>query len=76
MKKPRDYVEKFLDITKNKQPFKIDLKNGVVLDIIYDDEIKNYIGWMKEENVCIGTWDIEFLYKCILEDYEEFEIIL
>lgn len=76
MKKPKDYVEKYLDITKNKQPFKIDLKNGTILDLYYDEEIKNYRGFWKEENLWLGIWDIEFLYKCLLEDYDEFDIIL
>ena len=76
MKKQKDYAEKLLVIAKNKQPFKIDLKNGVILDIQYDESIKNYRGYWQEENMYIGVWDVEFLYKCILEDYDEFEIIL
>lgn len=76
VKKQKDYVEKYLETTKNKQPFKIDLKNGVILDMIYDDEVKNYRAWMTEENVCVGIWDMEFMYKCLLEDYDEFEILV
>lgn len=74
--KQKELLDIFVERTKNKQPFKIDLKNGVILDLIYDDEIKNYRGWMTEENICIGIWDIEFLTNCILEDYKEFQIIL
>lgn len=74
--KQRELLNTFVERTKNKQSFKIDLKNGVILDLIYDEEIKNYRGWMTEENICIGIWDIEFLTNCILEDYKDFEIIL
>lgn len=63
--------------TENKKPFKIDLKNGVILDLIYDEEVQNYRGWMTEENVCIGIWDIKFMLECLAdENYDEFEIIL
>ncbi len=74
--KQKELLSIFVEKTKNKQPLKLDLKNGVILDLIYDEEIKNYRGWMTEENICIGIWDIEFLTNCILEDYKEIEIIV
>lgn len=74
--KQKDYIKKYLETTKNKQPFKLDLKNGVILDLLYDEEIKNYRGFWKEENLWIGIWDIKFMLNCLLENYQEFEIIL
>lgn len=75
--KLKDYIKKFVNITQNKEPFKIDLKNGVILDMIYDEEVENYRAYMKEENVCVGIWDIKFILECLAdENYDEFEIIL
>ena len=74
--KQKDYIKKYLETTKNKLPFKVDLKNGVILDLQYDPEINNYRGYWKEENIFIGIWDIKFMLNCIMEDYKEFEIIL
>ena len=39
MKKSKDYIKKYLETTKEQKPFKIDLKNGVILDLEYDEEI-------------------------------------
>lgn len=74
--KQNDYIKKYLETTKNKQPFKLDLKNGVILDMVYDEEIKNYRGYWKEEDMYIGVWDIKFMLNCLMEDYKEFEILL
>lgn len=73
--KQKELLNLFVEKTRNKQPLKLDLKNGVILDLIYDEEIKNYRGYWKEENMWLGIWDIEFLTNCILEDYKEIEII-
>ena len=74
--KQKDYINKYLETTKNKQPFKLNLKNGVILDLVYDEEIKNYRGFWEEENIWIGIWDIKFMLNCLLENYDGFEIIL
>ena len=77
MKKSKDYIDKFVKVTQNKDPFKIDLKNGVILDLEYDEEVQNYRAYMKEENVCIGIWDIKFILECLAdENYDEYEVIL
>ena len=47
------------EIVKNKQPFKIDLENGVILDLIFDNEIQEYRGYWKEENMYIGIWTMK-----------------
>ena len=32
---------------------------------------------MKEENVCVGIWNIKFILECLAdENYYEFEVIL
>ena len=36
------------EVINNKQPLKIDLENGVILDLIYDNEIEAYRGYWKE----------------------------
>lgn len=74
--KQKEYIEKYLETVKNKKPFKIDLKNGVILDMVYDEEVKNYRAWMKEENVCVGIWDKKFMLDCITENYQEIKILL
>ena len=47
------------EIVKNKQPFKIDLENGVILDLIFDNEIQEYRGYWKEEDIYIGIWTMK-----------------
>lgn len=75
--KLKDYIDKFVKHTESKKPFKIDLKNGVILDMIYDEEVENYRAYMTEENICVGIWEIKFMLECLAdENYNEFEIIL
>ena len=74
--KQKELLNIFVERTKNKDPLNLDLKNGVVLDLVYDEEIKNYRGYWKEEDMWIGILDIEFLTNCILDGYDEIEIIL
>lgn len=74
--KQKEFIKNFMEKTKNKEPIKIDLKNGVILDLIYDEEIKNYRGYWKEENIWLGIWDVKFMLNCLLEGYDEFEIII
>lgn len=74
--KQKELLSIFAEKAKNKDPLKLDLKNGVILDLVYDEEIKNYRGYWKEEDMYIGIWDIEFLTNCILENYDEIQIII
>ena len=47
------------EVVNNKQPFKIDLENGVILDLIFDNDIQEYRGYWKEEDMYIGIWTMK-----------------
>jgi hypothetical protein len=60
---------------KNKQPLKIDLLNGVILDLNYDEKIKDYRGYWKEEDIGVGIWKIETLYKIATGEINNVQLI-
>lgn len=45
-----------LEKIKNNEPLKIDLKNGVILDLEFDNKIDAYRGYWKEEDMGVGIW--------------------
>lgn len=59
---------------KNNLPLLLDLKNGILLDLIYNDDIKAYKGYWKEENIYIGIWEKETLIKILTGEYDNVKI--
>lgn len=59
---------------KNNEPLKLDLKNGVILDLQFDDEIKEYRGYWKEENIWIGIWTKKTLIEILNKEIDDIEI--
>ena len=59
--------EKLENIINNKKNLKLDLENGVILDLTYDNEIDAYRGYLKELNLEIGIWKIKTLYQITTE---------
>ena len=43
--KQEKYYNIFMEKIKNKEQLQLDLQNGVILDLIYDNEIKAYRGY-------------------------------
>ena len=48
---------------KNNEPLKIDLLNGVILDLTFDDKVDAYRGYWKEEDMGVGIWKKETLIE-------------
>lgn len=59
--------EKLENIINNKKNLKLDLENGVILDLIYDNKIDAYRGYSKELDLEIGIWKIKTLYQIATE---------
>ena len=52
---------------KNKQKLKLDLENGVILDLTYDNEISACRGYSEELELDLGIWQTETLIKIATE---------
>jgi hypothetical protein len=48
---------------KQQDPLKFDLKNGVILDLTFDNKIDAYRGYWKEEDMGVGIWKKETLIE-------------
>lgn len=59
---------------KNNLPLLLDLKNGILLDLIYNEDIKAYKGNWKEEDMYVGIWEKETLIKIISKEYDNVKI--
>lgn len=71
----KNLQEKLEEKIKNKENLKVDLLNGVVLDLYYDEKIKDYRGYWKEENMNVGIWKIETLYKIATHEIDNVELL-
>ena len=74
--KQEKFMKDLEEKINNKEPFKIDLKNGVILDLNYDNSIKAYRGYMKEENVCVGIWTKKTISMILTGEIQGIEILL
>lgn len=74
--KQEKFMKDLEDKIKNKKPFKIDLKNGVILDLKYDNSINAYRGYWKEYNMLVGIWDKETFSKILSGEIDNVELIL
>ena len=52
---------------KNKQKLKLDLENGIILDLIWKEDIKAYQGYSSEIEMEVGLWLPETLIKIATE---------
>lgn len=52
---------------KNKQKLKLDLGNGIILDLVWNKDKKAYIGYSPEIEMKIGLWLPETLIKISTE---------
>ena len=72
--KQEKYYNIFMEKIKNKE-LQLDLQNGVILDLIYDNEIKAYRGYWEEEKIYLGIWEIPFLAEIIVGKIEGINLI-
>lgn len=52
---------------KNKQKLKLDLENGIILDLNWDKEINAYRGYSNKIETEVGIWLPETLIKIATE---------
>lgn len=54
-------------LIENKKPVKIDLENGIILNLKWKEDIKAYQGYSKEIDMEVGLWLPETLIKIATE---------
>lgn len=72
--KSKNYLNMLMEKIKNKNLLKIDLLNGIVLELNYDNEINAYRGYWKEEDIRVGIWKIETLIKIATHEIDNVEL--
>ena len=71
-----EYIKNLKKRLENKQPLKIDLKNGVILDLTFDNEIQAYRGYWKEEDMYIGIWTTKTFSMILNGEIKDVKILL
>ena len=61
--------EDFLNHLKKAKNIKIDLLNGIVLDLKFDKELKMFKGYSNEIKCKIGIWSAKTLYQIATENW-------
>ena len=64
---------------KNKEQVEnllLDLKNGITIELTFDNDLEAYRGYAKEINIKLGIWTIKTLYQIFNKEYGEMEFIL
>lgn len=59
--------EDFLNLLKKNKNLKLDLENGIVLDLKYDKDLKAYKSYV--DDLDMGIWKIKTLYRIVTEDW-------
>ena len=59
--------EDFMKNLKTAKKIKIDLENGIILDLKWRDDIKAYQGYSPEIDVEVGIWKPKTLYQIATE---------
>lgn len=67
--------EDFLKVLKTKK-MKVDLLNGVVLELNYDKELKAFRGYWKEENINVGIWQLQTLFDIYTKKINTMELVV
>lgn len=67
--------EDFLKVLKTKK-MKVDLLNGVVLELNYDKDLKAFRGYWKEENINVGIWKLQTLFDIYTKKINTLELIV
>ena len=74
--KQEEYYKKLKNMIINNEPMKVDLKNGVILDLTYEVESGLYRAYWKEENLDMGTWNKKVLVQILNGEVPDVEIII
>ena len=63
----KNLQEELENIIKNKKSLKLDLENGIILDLKWKEEKKEYQGYSPDIDMEVGLWKPETLYKIATE---------
>lgn len=74
--KQKECLTMLMEKIKNNENVRVDLKNGVILELQHDKEIGKYRGYWKEENMYIGIWEKKPLVQALNGETDEYEVIL
>jgi hypothetical protein len=55
---------------------KVDLLNGVVLELNYDKDLKAFRGYWKEENINVGIWKLQTLFDIYTKKINTMELVV
>ena len=74
--KQEEYYKKLKNMIINNEDIKVDLKNGVILDLTYEEETGLYRAYWKEENINMGTWNKKVLVQILNGEVPDVEILV
>lgn len=59
--------EDFLNHLKKTKKIKVDLLNGIIVELKFDKNIKAFRGYSNELDMPIGIWELKTLYQIATE---------
>lgn len=68
--------EDFLKNLKKSKKIKLDLKDGIILDLTYDDKIKAYRGYSPDINAKVGIFTVKTLFEMKTDPKWNCELIM
>lgn len=76
--KQEECLNTLMEKIKNNEDIRLDLKNGVILNLSYndDEDIKAYMGYWEEENKFVGIWTKKTLIQILNKEIPDVELIL
>lgn len=60
-------LEKLEKLIENKKSMKLDLENGIILDLKWRDDVEAYQGYSTEIDMEVGLWKPETLFQIATE---------
>ena len=72
----KNLKEELLNTINNTKNLKLDLLNGIVLDLTFDNQINAYRGYSEELELSVGIWEIKTLYKIATEKINNCKLIM
>lgn len=74
--KQEEYYKKLKNTIINNEDIKVDLKNGVILDLTYEKETGLYRAYWKEMNLDMGTWTKKVLVQILNGEVPDVELLV
>ena len=74
--KQEEYYKKLKNMILNNKDIKLDLKNGVILDLVYEEDFKSYRAFWKEENKEVGISSKKVIVQIFNGEVPNVELII